>query len=101
MAGSQIFSEVWRHIYIYIYQNRLSDMIHTHLPSGSEKVSLGELASGLSLSLSLSLSLPLKSSSLQQDSVFCSRGYKEYKDMMMMMMINIGSFQKKIKVWKN
>jgi hypothetical protein len=30
-------------------------MIHTHLPSGSEKVSLGELASGLSLSLSLSL----------------------------------------------
>jgi hypothetical protein len=28
-------------------------MIHTHLPSGSEKVSLGELASGLSLSLSL------------------------------------------------
>jgi len=29
-------------------------MIHTHLPSGSEKVSLGELASELSLSLSVS-----------------------------------------------
>jgi hypothetical protein len=55
-----------------------------------------------SLSLSLSLSLPLKSSSLQQESVFCSRGYKEYKDMMMMMMMmNIGAFQKKFKIWKN
>jgi len=83
-------------------------MILTHLPSGSEKGSLGELASGLflflSLSLSLCVSLPLKSSSLQQDSVFCSRGYKEYKDMMMMMMMmmmNTGAFQKKFKVWKN
>jgi hypothetical protein len=71
-------------------------MIRTHLPPGSETGSLGELASGLSLFLSL----PLKSSSLQQGSVFYSRGYKEYKDMMMMMM-NIGAFQKKFKVWKN
>jgi hypothetical protein len=54
-------------------------------------------------SLSLSLSLPLKSSSLQQDSVFFSRGNKEYKDIMMMMMMMwyIGAFQRKFKVWKN
>jgi len=41
-------------------------MILTHLPSGSEKGSLGELASGLFLSLSLSLSLSLAALEEQQ-----------------------------------